>query len=66
MYSHGLPTIRAVSEPATAAAEWLAATGAPNWVVVVAMLTHPSTWTDAALKHVRPALDRMLPTREKQ
>jgi len=44
------------------AVEWLASTGAPNWVVVVALLTQPSTWSDAVRSRVRPLLDRFLPS----
>ena len=34
--------IDALMQPAV---EWLAASGAPNWVVLVALLTSPWTWT---------------------
>ena len=40
---------------------WLASTGAPNWLVILALLTHPSVWSDAALKRLRPLLDRWVP-----
>lgn len=40
--------------------DWAAGTGAPNWVLVLALLTHPSTWTRAVLERVRPLLDRVL------
>lgn len=36
--------------------EWLAADGAPNGLVVLALLTRPSTWTGAV---VRLAKDRL-------
>ena len=43
---------------------WLAATGAPNWIVIVALLTHPSVWSDEAIKRLRPMLNRALPTKK--
>ncbi|SEF56065.1 hypothetical protein [Halobellus limi] len=35
------------------AAEWLAATGAPNAVVILALLTSPATWSKRAVAFVR-------------
>ncbi len=43
---------------------WLASTGAPNWLVILALLTHPSVWSDAMLKRLRPLLDRMMPAKK--
>ena len=45
------------------AVRWLAQTGAPNWLLILALLTHPATWGDALRSRGRPLLDRVLPTR---
>jgi len=37
----------------TAAVEWATATGPPNWLFVLALLTHPKTWSGAAVQMVR-------------
>ncbi|WP_176696610.1 hypothetical protein [Haloparvum sedimenti] len=39
-----------------AAAEWAASSGPPNWAFVLALLTHPKVWSDAAVKHARKRL----------
>jgi len=44
-----------------AAVEWLAASGAPNWIVLVAFLTSPWKWSNALMKRVAPLLDGVLP-----
>jgi len=41
--------------------EWLAATGAPNGLVVLALLTHPATWARNVRDRVAPVLDAALP-----
>lgn len=43
------------------AIEWLAATGAPNWIVLLALLTSPWTWAGQVRSRLGPALDRVLP-----
>lgn len=45
---------------------WLAATGPPNGVFVIALLTHPAIWSDEAVRRLRPLLDRVLPKRKKE
>jgi hypothetical protein len=52
-----------MADPVAATIEWLASTGAPNWVVIVALLTHPSVWSDEAVKRLRPMLNRVLPAK---
>lgn len=49
--------------PLGAVVEWAVSNGPPNWVFVLALITHPATWSDAALKRLRPLLDRVLPAR---
>ncbi|WP_158217306.1 hypothetical protein [Halorubrum sp. Ib24] len=39
-----------------AAAEWAVATGPPNWMFVLALLTHPKVWSGAAVQTVRKRL----------
>ncbi len=53
-----------MSELIGATAAWLASTGAPNWVVIAALLTHPSVWSDEAIKRLRPVLDRIMPAKK--
>jgi len=43
------------------AVEWLAATGAPNWLVVLALLTRPTTWAKEAKARVSGVLDMVVP-----
>jgi len=43
------------------AVEWLAATGAPNWLVVLALLTRPTTWAQEAKSRVGGVLDMIVP-----
>jgi hypothetical protein len=50
-----------MSDLVTQATAWLAATGAPNWIVIVALLTSPWTWADKIRKRVGPLLDSVLP-----
>lgn len=45
-----------MSEVVAVALEWAAATGAPNAVVVLALLTSPSTWSRRAVAVVRQRL----------
>lgn len=52
-----------MSEFLEATVAWLSSTGAPNGLVLLAFLTHPSVWTDAALKRLRPVLDRIMPAK---
>lgn len=40
---------------------WLTATGAPNWVVLVALLTSPWTWSERIRKRLGGVLDRVMP-----
>jgi len=42
------------------AMEWLAATGAPNWLVLVALVTNLSFWSRRVRARVGPLLDRYL------
>jgi len=56
--------VGAMSELIGATAAWLASTGAPNWVVIAALLTHPSVWSDEAIKRLRPVLDRVMPAKK--
>lgn len=44
------------------AIQWLQATGAPNWVVIVALLTTPMYWAKQLKERVRPVLNRYLPS----
>ncbi|QAS68867.1 hypothetical protein HFTV1-gp34 [Haloferax tailed virus 1] len=44
------------------AISWLQATGAPNWVVIVAILTHPAYWAKQLKTRVSPVLNRYLPS----
>lgn len=53
-----------MSDLVTVAVEWLSATGAPNWIVLVALLTSPWTWADKIRKRVGPLLDSVLPSGE--
>lgn len=53
-----------MSDLLAVAIEWLAATGAPNWVVLLALLTSPWTWASQVRDRVGPLLDRALPTAE--
>jgi hypothetical protein len=54
----------ATSELLAVASEWLASQGAPNWVVLLALLTSPWTWADKIRKRVGPLLDTVLPSGE--
>lgn len=45
-----------MSEVVSVALEWAAATGAPNALVVVALLTSPSTWSRRAVGLIRQRL----------
>jgi len=49
-----------MSDPVTVAVEWLAATGAPNWLVLVALVTNLSFWSQRVRARVGPLLDRVL------
>lgn len=44
-----------------ATVDWLTAEGPPNGVLVLALLTHPSTWSDAVRERLRPLIDRVFP-----
>lgn len=48
----------ATSELVQVFVAWLADTGAPNWVVLVALLTSPWTWTRQIRERVGPLLNR--------
>jgi len=41
----------------TPAVEWLTATGAPNWVVLVALVTNLSFWSRRVRARIGPLLD---------
>jgi len=41
------------------AVDWLTATGAPNWVVLLALLTSPWTWAKAIRSRVGVILNRV-------
>jgi len=51
-----------MSDPLAVAVEWLAATGAPNWLVVLALLTRPTTWAKEAKARVSGVLDMVVPS----
>jgi len=46
----------------TPAVEWLTATGAPNWVVLVALVTNLSFWGRRVRARIGPLLDAHLPS----
>ena len=48
------------TDPLAVAVEWLAATGAPNWLVLVALVTNLSFWSRRVRARVGPLLDRVL------
>jgi hypothetical protein len=50
-----------MSDLINAAVEWLAATGAPNWIVFLALLTSPWTWAREVRKRIGTLLGRVLP-----
>jgi len=50
-----------MSDPLAVAIKWLAATGAPNWIVVLALLTRPTTWAKEAKSRVSGVLDMVVP-----
>lgn len=41
--------------------EWATATGLPNWVFIVALLTAPHLWARQIKNRVTPLIDRYLP-----
>lgn len=43
------------------ALDWLTATGAPNWVVILTLLTAPHLWAKQFKDRVTPLLDTYLP-----
>lgn len=43
------------------ALDWLTATGAPNWVVLLALLTAPHLWAKQIKDRLTPLLDGYLP-----
>lgn len=45
-----------ISTLLTPAVEWAAASNVPNWLLVVALLTRPSTWTGAVVTAIRSRL----------
>jgi len=49
-----------MSDLLAVAVEWLAATGAPNWLVLVALVTNLSFWSRRVRARVGPLLDRVL------
>lgn len=50
-----------MTELVASAVEWLAASGAPNWLVLVALLTSPWTWAREVRKRGMVLLDRYVP-----
>jgi len=50
-----------VSDLLAPAMEWLAASGPPNWLVLLGWFTAPAMWSDALRERVRPLLDRVFP-----
>jgi len=51
-----------MSDPLAVALEWLAATSAPNWLLVLALLTRPTTWAQEAKSRVGGVLDMIVPS----
>jgi len=51
-----------MTDPLAAAVEWLAESGAPNWLVVLALLTRPTTWAQEAKSRVGGVLDMVVPS----
>jgi len=49
-----------MSDLLAVAVEWLAATGAPNWLVLVALVTNLSFWSRRVRARIGPLLDRYL------
>jgi len=49
-----------MSDMLAVAVEWLAATGAPNWLVLLALVTNLSFWSRRVRARVGPLLDRYL------
>jgi len=45
-----------MSEPMTAAIEWMARNGPPNWVFIVAVLTRPMAWSRYIMQLVEKRL----------
>ena len=50
-----------MSDAVTAAAEWAARPGPPNWVFSLAVLTSPAIWSNAARDRVAGALSAFGP-----
>jgi len=50
-----------MSDLLAVAVEWLAASGAPNWLLVLALLTRPTTWAQEAKSRVGGVLDMVVP-----
>jgi len=50
-----------MAELLRAATEWLAATGAPNWLLLLALLTRPIVWAKKANGRISGVLDMLLP-----
>jgi len=38
------------------ATSWATATGPPNWLFVVALLTHPKVWSESAIAAIKKRL----------
>lgn len=51
-----------MSDLVATATEWLAATGAPNWILLLALLTRPSVWAKQVRDRLTPLLDKVIPT----
>jgi len=49
-----------MSDLVTVAVEWLADTGAPNWLLLIALVTNLSFWSRRVRARVGPLLDRVL------
>lgn len=48
----------ATSDLVSVALAWFADTGAPNWIVIMALLTSPWTWAKQVRARVGPLLNR--------
>lgn len=55
----------ATSDLLRVALAWLADTGAPNWVVLAALLTSPWKWSKAVSKRIGPMFSKVLPSEQR-
>jgi len=51
-----------MNDPLAVAVEWLSETGAPNWLVVLAIVTRPTTWAREAKSRIGGVLDLVAPS----